>query len=166
MKKEREHFTYKGYKYDPNQWYFYLNGKLLNLPYQDSHDLGYLAICGKHKEVIDELKRIIRKERKENIVKAKCVAYYVANSNEYYFTRDLSFNPTDRIRALYCYKEWKKHVIKNDCILRKAVTIQEGSVTPFGVDKPREIIIEDKIDLSHKFFIKLVKPKENFVYQY
>jgi len=166
MRKEREHYSYKGYKYDSNQWYFYLNGKLLNLPEDKRSSLGYLAMCGKHKEVIDELKRIIRKERNENRVKAKCIAYFVEDSKEYYFTRDLSFSPSDRNRALYCFKEWKNHIIKNNCMLRKAVTIQEGIITPFGANKPKETVIEDKIDLSRRIFIKLVKSKEDFIYQY
>lgn len=166
MKKEHERYSYKGYKYDSNQWYFYLNGKLLNLSTQDSSNLGYLAMCGKYKEVIDGLKRIVRKERKEDRVVAKCVAFFVEDSRGYYFTRDLTFNPDDKQRALYCYKEWKHHIIKNGYMLKNPVTVQEGKVTPYGIEKPKETTMNGKIDLSRGFFIKLVKPKEDFIYQY
>ena len=64
MARKHENFKWGGYKYAPESVGFSLNGKHLNLPEEVRSRIAYLAVCGRNKEVLDELKRALRKEEK------------------------------------------------------------------------------------------------------
>lgn len=96
--KRKYNFKWSGYKYAPETIGFSLNGKHLNLPEETRSNLAYLAICGRNKEVIEELKRIVRAEEKKPIIKGKCICFFAENSDKYFYTQQLLYNPDDIYR--------------------------------------------------------------------
>lgn len=132
--------------------------KHLNLPEETRSNLAYLAICGRNKEVIEELKRIVRAEEKKPIIKGKCICFFAENSNKYFYTQQLLYNPDDIYDALRAYKEWKRYIKSKGCILDEPITIAEGSFNPCGANKPIEIRTEcNKINLNHCRSVSIIR---------
>ena len=134
MARKHENFRWGGYKYAPESVGFSLNGKRLNLPEEVRSRIAYLAVCGKNKEVEDELKRILRKDEKQ-----------------------LRYNPNDIQDALRCYKEWKRYIKDKNCILETGYELSEGEFNPFGENKAEHRTVTSVVDLTRCRSISVVR---------
>lgn len=156
MRKEKERYSYGGYKYAPESINFTLNGKRLQLPDDLRSNLAYLAICGRHKEVLDGLKRFVRKERRTSNVEYVTYGFYRENGKDFYYTRDLLARPSDMQDKVRVYKKWKQYLKDNNCIAT-CYTVESGAVAPDGTSKPSVRTEEVRVDLSRPVRIKLVR---------
>lgn len=156
MKKEKERYSYGGYKYAPESISFTLNGKLLQLPEDVRGNLAYLALCGRHKEVIDGLKRFVRKERKTSDVTYVTYGFYEKNGKEFYYTKDFLAHPMDLQDRVRVYKAWKKFLLDQNCIATTYI-VESGSVTPDGITKPTVSAKEVRVDLKRPVRINVVR---------
>ena len=157
MARKHENFNWSGYKYAPESVGFSLNGKRLNLPEELRNRIAYLAVCGRNKEVLDELKRALRKDEKQPLVVGKCVCFFKKDSNEFYYTQQIRYNPNDLQDALRCYKEWKHYIESKDCILETGYELTEGKFEPFGNSKVTTTTVTSVVDLSRCRTIKVVR---------
>ena len=157
MARKHENFRWSGYKYAPESVRFSLNGKRLNLPEEVRSKAAYLACCGKNKEVIDELKRALRKEEKQPRIVGKCICFFKKDSNEFYYTQQLRYNPNDIQDALRCYKEWKRYIESKDCILEVGYEVTEGEFNPFGDNKPTIKAVTSVVDLTRCRSIRIIR---------
>ena len=157
MARKHENFRWGGYKYAPESVGFSLNGKRLNLPEEVRSRIAYLAVCGKSKEVEDELKRILRKDEKKPRIVGKCICFFKKDSNELYYTQQLRYNPNDIQDALRCYKEWKRYIKEKDCILETGYELTEGEFNPFGTNTKTTKTVTSVVDLSRCRSIKVVR---------
>ena len=157
MARKHENFRWCGYKYAPESVEFFLNGNRINLPKTDRSRIGYLVICGKNKEVEDELKRILRREEKKSRVVGKCICFFKKDSDEFYYTQQLRYNPNDIKDALRCYKEWKRYIMDKNCILETGYELTEGEFNPFGENKAKTKVITSVVDLSRCRSIDVVR---------
>lgn len=159
MARKHEEFTYSGYKYSPESFRFYMNGKYINLDAQSAHDIACMVISGRKKEAEDTLKRILRNAEKETNDYI-CIGFYGVNSDTYYFTQDLKCNKNNLQDKLHAYKEWKRYIKSKNCDL-STHTVTSGLLTPDGkMTKEREENVLDKVDLSRPCIIRLVNPKK------
>ena len=157
MKKEKERYSYGGYKYATESINFTLNGKLLTLPEDLRSNLAYLALCGRHKEVIDGLKRYVRKERKSADVEYVTYGFYRENGGkDFYYTKELLACPNDMQDRIRVYKNWRKFLLDHDCIAT-TYTVESGTVTPDGIAKPTVSAQEVRVDLKRPVRIKFVR---------
>ena len=106
--RKHENFHWGGYKYAPESVWFSINGKHINFPEEVRSRLAYLAVCGEKEKLLIELKRALRAEEKKPRVVGKCICFFKKDSNEFYYTQQLRYNPDDLYDALRCYKEWKR----------------------------------------------------------
>lgn len=162
MSRKHENFTYDyGFRLAPEQWYFYLNGKGIKLDTNTRSSLAQLVLSGNVKKAEDELKRILRKEEKQPTIIRKCVGFYEKDSSEFYFTRDLSFDPNNLNEALYSYKEWKRYIESRGNTL-ETVSITTGyldhnmKMTGGNEEKPKHVI-----DLTKGLLIRLTRNKDD-----
>lgn len=157
---KRKLFSWHGYRYAPESFYFSYCGKPLNLPSEKRSDIGYLIICGNKKEAEDELKRYVRRKQKTSKIAGKCIAFFCENSNEFYFTQNLMYKQGDMERALYCYKEWKRYIIEKNCYIDVGYELTQGEFSPLGdgenVTSKQKIC--RKVDLSRGKIIKIFYP--------
>lgn len=152
-----EYFSWHGYKYSPSSVQFFLNGKPLRLPEEIKNRCAYLAVCGKHKEVEDELKRFVRRERRTQITK-KAIAFFEEGSDtKFYYTKELLYNPGDLQEELMCYKKWKKYIQDRNCILDVGYEITEGEINLFGKNRLNRKFSGVKIDLTRCTTVKILK---------
>lgn len=133
------------YKYASETFEAWVNGNKLELTYDEIHRLGYLAICRKTKEVNDEIKRIVRRNRKQR--KKVGFGFFKVNSNDYLFTRDLWAYDDDLQDKLRIYKLWKDFCKTYNGKLNPH-TITIGEITPYGSKKKEEKVIYDEVDLK------------------
>lgn len=157
MARKHENFRWSGYKYAPESVGFSLNGKRLNLPEEVRSHIAYLAVCGRNKEVLDELKRALRKEEKQPQVVGKCICFFKKDSNEFYYTQQLRYDPNDIQDALRCYKEWKRYIKSKDCILETGYELTQGTFEPFGDSKATTTTVTSVVDLTRCRSIKVVR---------
>lgn len=157
MARKHENFRWGGYKYAPESVGFSLNGKRIILPEEVRSRIAYLAVCGRNKEVEDELKRVLRKEEKQPRVVGKCICFFKKDSNEFYYTQQLRYNPDDIQDALRCYKEWKRYIKEKDCILETGYELTEGEFNPFGTNTKTTKTVTSVVDLNRCRSIKVVR---------
>lgn len=157
-KRRHEHFSWSGYKYAPESMRFFLNGKLIDLPEDVHHEIAYLAVCGKSKEVSDELKRWLRKKEKEPRIAGKSICFFGKDSDEYYYTRDLMYKPYNIEDALYCYKRWKNYILSKNGMVNVGYEITEGQVVPGGSIKTGSHTVERKVDFSKRKSVAFINP--------
>ena len=110
--RKHENFHWSGYKYAPESVEFFINGKHINFSEEVRSRLACLAVCGESEKLLIELKRALRAEEKKSRVVGKCICFFKKDSNEFYYTQQLRYNPDDLYDALRCYKEWKTSVYK------------------------------------------------------
>lgn len=86
-------------------------------------------------------------------------AFFKKNSDEYYYTQQLRYNPDNLHDALRCYKEWKRYILSKNCILEAGFTVTEGTFEPFenGNNKPKVKTIENYIDLTRCRSINVIR---------
>ena len=146
---------YSMYKYAPESFRCRINGKLIE--FDDASTLGELVWKG-HKAVVDEIKRRIRKWRKER--RRVTFGFYGKGNNRYFYTRELGAYDDDLQDKLRIYKLWKEYCLSRDCDLATTI-ITEGTITPDGESKPKERESSDIVDLGRP--IKLRYPYEEVV---
>lgn len=154
MARKHEKFSWSGYRYAPESFYFSLNGKAICLPHDTRTSLAYLIIAGKEKEAEDELKRILRKDEKKPQIVGNCIIFFKEDSNEFYYTKDLQYQTGDLQEALRCYKEWKHYILDRNCMLETGYTVEEGDFKPFGNNIPKRKAIISKVDLTRVGFVR------------
>lgn len=158
MARKHEKFAYDyGFRTAPEQWRFYLNEKYIPLDTQKQSDLGYMCMCGKIKEAEDELKRLLRAEEKKPRIVGKCICFFKKDSNEFYYTQQLRYNPNDIQDALRCYKEWKRYIKSKECILETGYKVTEGNFNPFGDNKTETKTVTSVVDLTRCRSISVVR---------
>lgn len=161
MARKHENFSYNyGWKTAPEQWHFYLNGKVIHLDSNTKSRLACLCIAGNVKETEDELKRILRKEEKQNTINKKCIAFFENGSKYFYYTMQLAFNPNNKAEALYSFKEWKRYIISHNNQL-ETMQVTSGYITPYGATEGKTETEEHVIDLSRKCFVNIFRNPEN-----
>ena len=158
MARKHENFTYNyGWRTAPEQWRFYLNGKYIPLDNNTRSKLACMCLSGKVKEAEDELKRILRKEKKQPRILGKCICFFKKDSNEFYYTQQLRYDPNNIKDALRCYKEWKKYIQEKGCILETGYELSEGEFNPFGENKAEHRIVTSVVDLKRCRTINVVR---------
>ena len=156
MRKEKEKYAYVGYKNAPESINFTLNGKLLELPEEVRSNLAYLAVCGRHKEVTDGLKRFVRKERRTAAISYVTYGFYEVDGNQFYYTKDLLARPYDLQDRVRVYKNWKHYLKDNDCIATY-YTVEEGTVAPGITSKPAVSAQAMRVDLNRPVRIRFLR---------
>lgn len=156
MKKNNIQIHYSCNQYAPETFCCSVNGKRLELEYPSS--LGHLVICGKGKEARDEIKRIVRRNRKQR--RRVTFGFYGKGNKRFYYTRELGAYDDDLQDKLRIYKLWKEYCLSRDCDLATTI-ITEGSVTPDGISKTKQRKSSDIVDLSRP--IKLRYPYKEII---
>lgn len=132
------------YRYAPESFRCWVNGKELFL--ENPSDLGILLVRGKQKEAHDEIKRIIRKRRKQE----RLVGYGFRKANnpaQFLYTSQLYARDSDLGEKLRIYKEWKRFCIEQNKKLTTHI-VTTGEVTPYGSEKKSEEKTKDTVDLT------------------
>ena len=163
MARKHEHFSWCGYKYAPESFKFFLNGKKIYLSDDMTSTLGCLVIAGKKKEVTDKLKRLLRADEKKPQIVGNCIIFFKEDSNEFYYTKDLQYHTGDLQEALRCYKKWKHYILDRNCMLETGYTVEEGDFEPFGNNIPKRKAIISKVDLKRAGFVRL--KRRNIFYE-
>lgn len=152
--KKKDTFSYSyGWRTAPESYKFYLNGKRINLPSATESDLGYKVICGKVKEAEDELKRMIRKERKRE--KLVTFGFMEKDSNIHYLYPCaiwLCCNQYNIVEKLKAYKTIKDDWIKKGCkeLAATTATLEAGfrvgevteNYTYIDINRPKRVYIK------------------------
>ena len=155
--RKHENFHWSGYKYAPESVEFFLNGKHINFPEEVRRRLAYLAVCGENEKLLIELKRALRAEEKKSRIVGKCICFFKKDSNEFYYTQQLRYNPDDLHDALRCYKEWKRYIQSKNCVLETEYEVTEGEFNPYGESKAKRKTVTNVVDLTRSRSISIVR---------
>lgn len=155
--RKHENFHWGGYKYSPESVRFSLNGKCINFSEEVRSRLAYLAVCGENEKLLIELKRALRAEEKKPRVVGKCICFFKKDSNEFYYTQQLRYNPDDLYDALRCYKEWKRYIQSKNCMLETGYEVTEGEFNPYGESKAKRKTITSIVDLKRCRSISVIR---------
>ena len=158
MARKHEKFSYN-YRWRTalEQWNFFYNGKRIDLDTDTRNNLACLCISGKIKEAEDMLKRMLRKEEKQDRVQKHCIAFFEVDSDRFYYTQDLAYDKNDLQDALRCYKEWKQYILSKGCELKTEFKTISGYITPDGYSNGKDITEHHLIDLTRCHTVKLVE---------
>jgi hypothetical protein len=153
--KHEINISYNGYKYAPESFTFFVNGKLYAPRYsQAAHDLAMLVIQGKEKEARDKIKRDIRRSHKEP--QYITIGFFEEGSKtRYFFTRQLYARRDDLRDKLRIYKEYKHFLESNNCIVN-TYEVNAGEVKPGQISAPETTKIEERADVKRPLIIKLI----------
>ena len=165
MARKHEKFSYNyGWKTAPETWSFYWNNKLIQLDNNTRSQVALLMLSGKETEAEAILKRLLRKQEKEEGY--ICIGFFAENGKDYYFTQDLKCKRNDLQDKLLAFKRWKNYIESmNGCLSTHTVT--SGYFTPNGrMTEGKEEAPNNKIDLKKPCIIRLVKPMKAKVFQY
>lgn len=164
MARKHDKFSYSyGWKTAPEQWSFYWNGKLIQLDSDTRSQVALLMLSGKEADADAILKRLLRKQEKED--SDICIGFYAENSNQYYFTLQLKCSKNDMQGKLYSYKEWKHYIQSKNCYL-STHEVTSGYFIPNGKEPKEKKEAQDKIDLNRPVIIRLVKAKQDKIFQF
>ena len=108
-------------------------------------------------EAEDILKRMLRKEEKQDRVQKHCIAFFEVDSDRFYYTQDLAYDKNDLQDALRCYKKWKQYILSKGCELETEFKTVSGYVTPCGYSRGKDITEHHLIDLTRCCTVKLVE---------
>lgn len=156
MKHNNIQIRYSCNEYASETFYCSVNGK--RFVTEDPSYFGYLVISGKGKEARDEIKREIRKRRKQR--RRVTFGFFGKGNNRFFYTRELEAYDDDLEDKLRIYKLWKAYCLSKDCDLATTI-ITEGSITPDGKSKVKQRESSDIVDLSRP--IKLRYPYEEVI---
>lgn len=166
MKYDKITYSY-GWRTAPETYEFSYNGKQLNLSFDDKREFGYKIICGKIKEVEDEIKRRIRKQYNRGNVAGWCICSCVENSTEYCYTQDIMFFNRYNIKEkLKAYKEWKHYVSSKKYVLQQSGIKQtSGYIMSNGKQIGKEYKIANgiKVDPLRYGLVKITYPKSKLL---
>lgn len=136
-------------RYTPESLRIWVNGKPIYL--EEPSRLGLMVMCGKEKEAHDEIKRIIRKRRKQRL--RVTIGFFKVNSRDYMYTRELGAYDDDLQDKLRIYKNFKEYCISRNCDLATH-EITSGELTPFGMAKGSTVESHDIVDLNRPVKLK------------
>lgn len=157
MARKHDNFTYShGWRTAPEQWYFGWNGKTIDMDYSTRTHIAQLMIAGKEDEAIAILKRLLRKQEKEDSY--ICIGFWTEDRKDYYFTSDLMCRADSLQDKLRVYKEWKRYIMEHNGVL-STHTVTTGYVSPCGMTAGVEEEIEDRIDLTRPCTVRVLRPK-------
>ena len=152
-----KHFniSYNGYKYAPETFNIFVNGKLYAGRHtEEAAALANLIIQGKEKEAADMIKRNIRKGYKEP--EYITIGFYQEGSpSRYFFTRQLYARRDDLTDKLRIYKEYKHFLESNNCIVN-TYEVNAGEVKPGQISAPKKQTFEERADVKRPLIIKLI----------
>lgn len=165
MSRKHDKFSYTyGWKTAPEQWNFYWNNKLIQLDSDMRSRVACLMLEGKENEAESILKRILRKQEKEDSY--ICIGFYGVCNSQYYFTQQLKCKRNDMQDKLYAYKEWKRYIQSKNCDL-STHTVTSGYLTPDGkMTEGRTEETHNIVDIKRSVIIRLIKAKEDKVFQF
>lgn len=152
--KGKEKYSFGGYRYAPESIKFMLNGKLLHLPEELRSMLAYKAVCGRTKEVVDELKRFVRQRRRESDIAGFTYGFFADGRNDYYFTRELITTDCRLSEKVRVYKAWKKYLADNGCIVELPYSVWKGEVTPDGMQGTGSSPVTVRVDLKRPVTVR------------
>lgn len=155
--RKHENFHWGGYKYAPESVVFSINGKHINFPEEVRSRLAYLAVCGENEKLLIELKRALRAEEKKPRVVGKCICFFKKDSNEFYYTQQLRYDPDDLYDALRCYKEWKRYIQSKNCMLETGYETTECEFNPYGESKAKRKTVTSIVDLKRCRSISVIR---------
>lgn len=165
MSRKHDKFSYNyGWKTAPEQWNFYWNDKLINLDSDIRSQVACLMLSGKETEAEAILKRLLRKQEKEESY--ICIGFSGVKSDQYYFTQQLKCRRNNLQGKLYAYKEWKHYIQSKDCDLSTHI-VTSGYLTPDGkMTEGKTEETHNMVDLKRPVIIRLIKAKESRVFQF
>lgn len=164
MARKHDKFSYNyGWRTAPEQWNFYWNNKLIRLDHNTRSEVALLMLSGKETEAEAILKRLLRKQEKEDSY--ICIGFFGVNSNQYYFTQQLKCSRNDMQGKLYSYKEWKHYIQSKDCDL-STYEVTSGYFIPNGKMTGKKEEVHNKIDLNRPVFIRLIRAEQDKVFQF
>lgn len=165
--RKHENFAWSGCKYAPESFRFLLNGKPFYMPEAERSRIAYLVACGRYETALDELKRALRKKEKSSQIVGKCICFFKEGSDrEFYYTRQLMYDPANLQDALRCFKEWKRYIQNKHCVLETGFEVTTGEFVPFGETKAQYKVIKNTVDLSRFRSIKIIKREDRDLYGY
>lgn len=164
MARKHDKFSYNyGWRTAPEQWNFYWNNKLIRLDPNTRSEVALLMLSGKETEAEAILKRLLRKQEKEDSY--ICIGFFGVNSNRYYFTQTLKCNRNDMQVKLYSYKEWKHYIQSKNCNL-STYEVASGYFIPNGNMPCKKEEVNNKIDLNRPIIIRLIRAEQDKVFQF
>lgn len=146
---------YYGYKYAPESFNFFVNGKLYAAAYTpEAAALANLILQGKEKEARDKIKRELRASyKKPHYI---TIGFYKAGSKkDYFFTRQLYADNTSLNDKLFIYKEFKKFM-ENQNETIKTHEVKTGYFIPGQTTPATTEQIEEKADIKRPVIIHLI----------
>lgn len=156
MAKDKINYAYTCYRYASESFKAYViigNKKMMfSLDYDMRNQLGYWAICGQSKKVIDELKRIYRKNTQINNNKICYGVFELNDKYTYRYIRQLQANKYDMQQKLVAYKTFKQYFeARNWEITEYTQGILDGSYNTIERQD-----VKRKLDKNRIFELKLV----------
>ena len=153
MKHEMK-LSYNGYKYAPESFTFFVNGKLYAAAHTpEAAALANLVIQGKEAEARAEIKRALRREYKKP--EYITIGYYQEGSaTRYFFTRQLYARRDDISDKLRIYKEYR-HFLEARSGIVNTYEVKSGQFVPGKAAAAQTTIIEEKADLNRPIIIHL-----------
>ena len=165
MARKHDRFSYSyGWRTAPEQWHFGWNGKPIRLDNETRSFIANLMIAGNNEAAEAVLKRMLRKQEREDSYYVT-IGFHGEGNNQFYFTKQLFCKVNNLQEKLQIYKEWKRYILSKDCIL-STHTVTSGYVTPDGVTAGKEEEIQERVDISRPVTIRLFRPQEEMVFQY
>ena len=114
------------YRYAPESFRCSVDGKPF-FPQDPSH-FGCLLFAGRGKEAEDEIKRIVRAQRRAP--RLVTIGFRSAeNPRRYFFTRSLSAREDSLEERLDAFREWKKYILSRDGVV-ETYSVEEGDFVP------------------------------------
>ena len=168
MSRKHDYFTYGyGLRCAPEQWGFAWNHKPIQLDSSTRSRIACLIIAGKKKEAMDELKRLLRKqEKEENYI---CYGFFGEgeNNRKYYFTQDLRCKKNASLQEkLQAYKNWKGYIREKNCFLSNYVVTDSYLDASGKMVKRKEEEIQEKVNLNRPCIINLYVSDKEKIFQF
>lgn len=136
--------SWRMYQYAPESFRCSVNGKAFPVP--NPSRLGVLLVEGKAKEVHDEIKRMVRNQRKE--VRRVTIGFYgLDRPKNFFYTSQLYAKDDDLQGKLYVYKEWKRFCKSRGGEV-STHTVTTGNITPFGSEEKEVVETHDRVDFD------------------
>lgn len=146
----REKVSWTGYKYAPESFLFFLNGKNLYLTDVERFTVMPNSVIDKHTK--DRLIQVIRQRRKNQRRKVT-FGFWEEGYKEkqkdrrFFYTRQLEAYDDDFSDKLRIYKEWKHYLEERDGIV-STHEVTSGKIIPGQKSKTKTMKTQDKADLT------------------
>lgn len=109
MKRFAKKISWSYYRYAPESFRLFIDKKEVELDSETKDKLAHLAITGKEKELIDEVKRLFRKKAKQQ--KKHLLVITKNKDKKHFITFDhIRVNPYNTLEKLLLYKDIKRYL--------------------------------------------------------